>query len=414
MTIKRRSATLILWFILLFCISGFVLLAFRGNDPNSLYLCAGLAALILVQYNVLKSIFKHLERFALLIADFLCVLSLVMLYRLDPDIAMRQFLWIAAGNVVMTIALLVIRRTDNFGRANYFFMALGIGLLCTALFFAHSIGGAKNWVAIGNFSFQPSEFAKILFIVVSAYYLSARRNLRRLWPYVAYTGASVGLLVLSNDLGGGLLICGTFLVVFFVGTGNAWLTLGGAGVFSLGAVANYYLFSQVKVRVDVWRDPWSLFNNQGYQIVQGLMAIASGGLLGSGLGLGMPQVIPANQTDYIFASVSEEFGMAVGVMLIVFYLVFIIRGILIALHARTAWSALLVFGCTVMLSLQSFIIIGGVIKLIPLTGITLPFLSYGGSSVVSSFVQLGIIEGVAIRNGEQDEARISEMGGEVI
>ncbi|MEI6101948.1 MAG: FtsW/RodA/SpoVE family cell cycle protein, partial [Eubacteriales bacterium] len=181
-----------------------------------------------------------------------------------------------------------------------------------------------------------------------------------------------------------------------------------------GAISSYYLFSHVKVRVDGWQAPWSIYNNEGYQIVQGLMAIASGGLLGSGLGLGMPQVIPASHTDYIFAAISEEFGMAVGIMLIIFYLVFIIRGILIALHARNAFDALLVFGCTVMLSLQSFIIIGGVIKLIPLTGITLPFLSYGGSSVASAFLTLGIIEGVAIKNGEHDEAKISEMGGEVL
>lgn len=417
MIIKRRSATLILWFLILFCLSGFALLAFRKGepDPNAVYLCAGLVALILVQYNVLKGVFKHLERFTLLIADFLCVLSLIMLYRLNPDVAVKQYLWIVAGNVCMIIAMLVIRKIYNFGRANWLFMGAGIALLGAALIFARTVGGAKNWIGIGTFSFQPSEFSKILFIIVSAYFLSTRNSkLRELWVYVAYTAASVGILVLSNDLGGALLVCGTFLVLFFVGTGNGWLTLGGAGAFGLGAFASYYLFSHVQVRVDVWKDPWSLYNNEGYQIVQGLMAIASGGVLGSGLGLGMPQVIPANHTDYIFAAVSEEFGMAVGIMLIIFYLVFIVRGILIALHARNMFDALLVFGCTAMLSLQSFIIIGGVIKLIPLTGITLPFLSYGGSSVVSAFIQLGIIEGVAIKNGEHDEAKIAEMGGEVL
>ena len=414
MVIKRRSATLILWFLVLFCISGFILLAFRENQPdlNAVYLCTGVVALVLVQYNVLKGIFKHLERFTLLIADFLCVLSLVVLYRLDPDTATKQFLWIVAGNVVMVIALLVIRRVYNFGRANWLFIAVGIALLGSTLIFARTIGGARNWINVGPFSFQPSEFAKILFIVVTAYFLSTRKKMRQLWMYVVYTAVCVGLLVLSKDLGGALLICGTFLVVFYAGTGNAWLTFGGLGVFGLGALASYRLFSHVKVRVDVWRDPWSLYNDEGYQIVQGLMAIASGGLLGSGLGMGMPQVIPANHTDYIFAVISEEFGLIVGIMLIIFYLVFIIRGILIALHARNTFDALLVFGCTVMLSLQSFIIIGGVIKLIPLTGITLPFLSYGGSSVVSAFLQLGIIEGVAIKNGENDEAEIAEMGGE--
>jgi len=416
MIIKRRSTGVILWFMILFGISGLGLLAFREKefDPGALLLCMGMVALILVQYNVLKGVFKHLERFTLLIADFLCVLSLIVLYRIDPNVANKQFLWIVIGNVMMVVALLVIRRVYNFGRANWVFMVLMVVLLGSTLVFARTIGGAKNWIDIGSFSFQPSELAKILFIVVTAYFLSTRKKMRALWIYVVFTALSVGLLVLSKDLGGALLFCGTFLVVFYAGTGNAWLTLGGIGVFGAGAMGSYYLFSHVKARVDVWRDPWSLYNDQGYQIVQGLMAIASGGLIGSGLGLGMPGVIPAAHTDYIFAVVSEEFGLIAGLLLIGFYLVFIIRGILIALNARNAFDALLVFGCTVMLSLQSFIIIGGVIKLIPLTGITLPFLSYGGSSVLSAFLQLGIIEGVAIKNGENDEAEIAEMGGEFV
>ena len=414
MVIKRKSTGLILWFMMLFGISGFVLLAFSKDefDPGALFLCAGVVALILLQYNIMKGAFKHLERFTLLIADFLCVLSLIVLYRLNPEIAFRQFVWIAIGNVMMVITVLVIRKVYNFGRLNWLFMILAVALLGSTLLFARTIGGAKNWINIGAFSFQPSELAKILFLVVTAYFLSTRKKMRALWVYVVFTAVSVGLLVLSKDLGTALLFCGTFLVVFYAGTGNFLLTLGGLGIFGAGAVGSYYLFSHVKIRVDVWRDPWSLYNDQGYQIVQGLMAIASGGLLGSGLGLGMPGVIPAAHTDYIFAVISEEFGLIAGILLIVFYLVFIIRGILIALQARSAFDALLVFGCTVMLSLQSFIIIGGVIKLIPLTGITLPFLSYGGSSVIASFLQLGIIEGVAIKNGELDEAEIKEMGGE--
>ena len=223
-----------------------------------------------------------------------------------------------------------------------------------------------------------------------------------------------GILVLSTDLGAALLFCGTFLIMFYAGTGNKLVTLGGLGIFAGGAVAGYYAFSHVRARVEIWQDPWSRFNGSGYQIVHGLIAIASGGLFGAGLGLGMPQVVPASHTDYIFASICEEFGLIAGIMIIGFYLVFIIRGILIALNAKNVFDALLVFGCTVMLSLQSFIIIGGVIKLIPLTGITLPFLSYGGSSVMSSFIQVGIIEGIALKNGEMDEARFSEVGGDMI
>ena len=161
-----------------------------------------------------------------------------------------------------------------------------------------------------------------------------------------------------------------------------------------------------------WR--WASYNAQGYQIVQGLMALASGGLFGVGLGNGMPEVIPASHTDYIFSVIGEEFGILFAAIVIVFYLVFIVRGMLIALDARETYDALLVFGCTCMLSLQAFIIIGGVIKLIPLTGITLPFISYGGSSLLSSMLQLGILEGVAIKNSRREEEELQLMGEDIL
>ena len=228
-----------------------------------------------------------------------------------------------------------------------------------------------------------------------------------------FTAVCVMLLVVEKDLGAALLISGTFLIMFYAATGRTWLTLLGVGILGGGAFASYKLFSHVRTRVEVWQDPWSVYQDGGYQIVQGLMALASGGLLGVGLGRGMPEVIPVRSSDYIFAVIGEEFGIIIGIFVIIFYLVFIVRGILIALDARSTYDALLVFGCTAMLSLQSFIIIGGVIKLIPLTGITMPFVSYGGSSILASMIQLGIIEGVAVKNGKADEAALEMMGGEM-
>ena len=334
-----------------------------------------------------------------------------MVYRLDPDNGISQFFWIIGGNIAMIIIIAVIKRVKNFGKANWAFMIISVCLIASALVLGSTIGGAKNWIRFGPISFQPSEFAKIFFIIVSAYFLSTRHKKRQLWPYVVYTAVCALILVACRDLGAALLFCGTFLVMFYAGTSNVALTLGGIGAAVGGAFLSYGMFSHVKTRVSVWKDPWATYSGQGYQIVQGLMAIASGGLIGTGLGLGMPQVVPAAHTDYIFTSLCEEFCVIAGIVIVCFYLVFIIRGIIIALRARNAFDALLVFGCTVMLSLQSFIIIAGVIKLIPLTGITLPFLSYGGSSMVASFIQLGIIEGIAIKNGENDESRVTEMGG---
>ncbi len=415
MTIRKRSATAILFLQLLFIISAFGLLAFRNEKFDVLTLAAGgiLAFYNLFQFNMLKLSFKHIDRFVLLAAQFLWTLGMVVLYRLSADSAIKQFICLLIGTIAMIVVMLLIRRSRDFGKINWLFMGLTILLLLSTLALGRAIGGAKNWIDLGFISFQPSEFAKILFIVVSAYFLTTRDRLISFIPYMIFTAACVILLVVEKDLGAALLISLTFLIMFYAATGHTWLTFAGVGVLGAGAYASYKLFSHVQVRVEVWNDPWSRYQSEGYQIVQGLMALASGGLLGVGLGRGMPNVIPASQTDYIFTVIGEEFGIVIGIFVIIFYLVFIVRGILIALNARSNYDALLVFGCTAMLSLQSFIIIAGVIKLIPLTGITLPFISAGGTSILASMIQLGIIEGVAVKNGKADEQALKMMGGEL-
>jgi cell division protein FtsW (lipid II flippase) len=413
MIIKKYGTGIILTFIVLFLLSAFLLLSFKeGAFDFALFLPGLIFAIFLVlQYNILSVFFRHIDRFALLITSFLCALSIVMLYRMDPETGGKQFIWILVGNVCMIVALNVIARTRNFGRINWFFMTIAVGMLGITLALAQTTYGAKNWLTIGSFSFQPSEFAKILFLIVTAYFFATKMRKRDLWPYFLFTILCVGLLVMARDLGAALLFAGTFLIVFYVGTGNVGITLFSMAAFAGGALLSYGMFNHVRMRVEVWHDPWATYHDNGYQIVQGLLAIASGGLLGTGLGNGIPQSIPVAQSDYIFAAISEEFGIITAIALIAMYLVFIVRGVLIAMDARTRFDKLLVFGATCMLSLQSFIIIGGVIKLIPLTGITMPFVSYGGSSMLSSMMILGIIEGVAVKNGEYDEAELAEMGG---
>ncbi len=415
MTIRRRSTAALLFLQVLFIISAFGLLTFKGGVLDWQAAASGLILCLfnLFQYNILKSCFKHLDRFCLIVAQFLWSLGLVVIYRINPSLAIKQFLILMASTLVMVCVMLIIRKSVDFGRLNWLFMVLTFLLLASTLVLGRSIGGAKNWIKLGFFTLQPSEFAKILYIMVSAYFLTTREKLVSFIPYLIYTAACVMLLVVEKDLGAGLLIALTFLVMFFAATGRTLLTLLGVGVLGGGAYASYKLFSHVQTRVEVWQDPWATYNGQGYQIVQGLLALASGGLFGVGLGRGMPEVIPVRESDYIFTVIGEEFGIIFGIITILFYLVFIVRGILIALNARSTYDALLVFGCTAMLTLQSFIIIGGVIKLIPLTGVTLPYISYGGSSILSSMIQLGIIQGVAIKNGQKDEEELAEMGGEI-
>jgi len=402
-------------FMALFILSAFLLLSLRNEkfDIMTLGFGAALSVYFILQYNLLCMAYKNLDRCVLLTAQALMSVGFVVLYRLDASLAMKQFLFLLAGSVAIPVMIALIRRTRDFGRANWVFMVLTLGLLLSAIVLGRTVGGARNWIQIGPISVQPSEFAKILFIVVSAYFLSTRENLTSFFPYIGFTAACVVIQVFAKDLGSALLIGGTFLIMFYAATGRTLLTLLGIGVLGGGAVASYHLFSHVRTRVEVWQDPWGYYNTSGYQIVQGLIALASGGLFGAGLGLGMPSIVPANKTDYIFTVIGEEFGVIVGVLVIAFYMVFIVRGMLISIDTDNTFDALLVFGCTSMLALQSFIIIGGVIKLIPLTGITLPFISAGGSSLISSLLMVGIIEGVAIKNGDRDERKIQELGGEI-
>jgi cell division protein FtsW (lipid II flippase) len=401
---------------ILFILSACALLSFREGVFNLGIAIFGLGTsfVMLLAYNLAALIFRHVDRITLVICFFLASVGLVMLARLNMDTAVRQLIWLTGGTVVLFITIVVIKRATDFGRLNYLMMAGAFGLIAFAYLFAHTVGGARNWVTIAGLSFQPSEIAKVLFIIVSAYFFAEKRALLGNIIYAGFAGACVMVLVLSNDLGAALLFAGTFLIMFFAGTGRTLLTMAGLGVASGGAVASYYMFPHVRTRVEIWENPWRYHRTQGYQIVQGLMAIAAGGVFGAGLGLGYPSAVPVNTSDFIFAVICEEFGIIFGIIVILLYLVFIIRGMIIAMNAGSRFDALLVFGATCMLSLQSFIIIGGVIKLIPLTGITLPFISAGGSSMVACLTLVGIIEGVNVKNGERDEVEIRKAGGEVI
>ena len=410
--IQSRSTAAVVVLQTLFTLSAFSLLSIRNGvfDPWALIIGACLSAFNVVQYYLLKKMFRSMDHFVILVSQFLWSVGIVEIYRISQRYAVRQAIFLVFGTAVMMIVISVIKSSRDFGKLNWLFMGGAVILLASTLVLSRAIGGARNWINIGPFSFQPSEFAKILFIMSSAYFLSTRDKLTSFIPYIIFTAVCVILLVVAKELGTGLLICATFLILFYSATGRKLLTILGIGVFGAGASGSYRLFSHVRTRVEIWRDPWASYNAEGYQIVQGLLALASGGLFGTGLGKGMPGAIPASHTDYIFTVIGEEFGLIFAAILIVFYLVFIVRGMIIAMNTDSIYDALLVFGCTAMLSVQSFIIIGGVIKLIPLTGITLPFVSYGGSSLLSSMIQLGIIEGISIKNGSRDDRELEMMG----
>ena len=270
-----------------------------------------------------------------------------------------------------------------------------MALLLLPLKFGRETNGAKNWVSIGGFGFQPSELVKLSLLLVVSYCLSRRQ----VFLSVAFSGASLLILMLQKDLGTALLYYGVTLLLLYAATGSKLLVslgcVGGAG----GAVLGYSMFAHVKKRVAVWLNPWADYQGSGYQIVQGLIAIANGGVFGVGLGLGNASVIPESYNDYIFSVIVHEFGMVFGVFVLLIYLAIILRGVSIARQSDSAFHSLLALGCAV---------------LIPLTGVTLPFISYGGTSMVSSLCVIGLLQGVAARNRAQikEDKRLAMYGEE--
>ncbi len=387
--------------VLFFILSAFFLLAFHAEafDAGALAFGAVVSLATLLSYCLLALLAPHADRLLMLTTSFLCALGMVIQYRISPEAALRQLMMLGVGLVGMLVMLALMRRPRIFRMLSIPMALLSLGILGALLFIGKESGGARNWISIGGVLFQPSEFVKVALVFVLADAMTDRTHVGGLIPMFLFVGVVTALLVLQRDLGAAMLMIGTFLMVFFVATSNIGATLAALACGGAGAYASYLLFDHVRARVAIWQDPWATYSTSGYQIAQGLMAIASGGLWGLGLGQGSPKMIPAYHTDYIFAVICEEFGIVFGVGVIALYLLLVVRGVLIALNAEDRFSMLAAFGATALLAVQTFVIIGGVIKLIPLTGITMPFVSYGGSSMIACMLLVGILEGVAARSG---------------
>lgn len=387
--------------VFFFIVSAFLLLAFRGEafDAAALLFGAVVALITLLTYFLLAWLAPHADRLLMLAVCFLCALGMVIQYRISPETALRQLMMLGAGILGMLLMMVLMRRPHIFRILSIPMALISLGILCALLFIGKESGGARNWISVGGILFQPSEFVKVALVFLLADAMTEHTHVRDLIPLFLFVGAVTVLLVLQRDLGAAMLMAGTFLLVFFAATSNIGATFAALLCGGAGAYASYLLFDHVRARIAIWQDPWATYSTSGYQIAQGLMAIASGGLWGLGLGQGSPKMIPAYHTDYIFAVICEEFGILFGIGVIMLYLLIAVRGILIALNAEDRFSMLTAFGATALLAIQTFVIIGGVIKLIPLTGITMPFVSYGGSSMIACLLLIGVLEGIASRSG---------------
>jgi cell division protein FtsW (lipid II flippase) len=341
-----------------------------------------------------------------------------MIYRIDPDLAFRQGLWVVIGVGAFAALLLFLKDYRSLDHVKYILGLVAIGLLALPAVpgLGRTINGASLWVGIGPVVFQPGEFAKVLLVIFLAGYLRDNREVlsmgsgryalpspKHVGPLLVIWGGAMLVLFQTNDLGGGLLYFSVFLAMLWVATARWAYVAVGLGLFALGAWGLYHVTPHVQERVSIWLDcSWSVSNacpvyDEGYQLAQSIYAIAGGGLFGQGLGEGIlisPEghtYIPYLSTDFIFAAIAQELGLAGVAAVVLVYVVVLYRGFRIALLADDGFSKLLAVGLTSALAIQAFIIMAGVTGLIPLTGITLPFVSYGGSSVVANFLIVGLL-----------------------
>ena len=346
------------------------------------------------------------------LTNFLCGVGIVILYTVSPERGIRQTNFYVIGLAAMLVMSLIVSKVRRFKGLTVLSMLLGIGALILPLAFGQWNNGAKNWVSIPFFgSFQPSELVKLSLVLAMAYYFSAHRTVFQMMPAILFAGTCLLLLMLQRDLGTALIYYMTTLTMFYVACGNVPLTMiglaGGAGA----AVMGYKMFAHVKARVAMWRNPWSDPLDKGYQIIQALLAIGSGGLFGVGLGQGAPQNIPAYYNDFIFAVICEQLGIVFGVLLLAVYVLIVLRGVTIISRSRRSFDMLLGCGVLAMLAIQTVMIVGGVIKMLPLTGVTMPFISYGGSSLLSSMCMVGILHGICARAQEDLEEEVLSIKG---
>jgi cell division protein FtsW (lipid II flippase) len=352
------------------------------------------------------------------LAALLSGIGLVMTRRLEPDlaaryggiygdVALKQVIWVLCGVVLLALVSFVPWRMRWLKHYRYTWLLLGLLLVVIAAVFGVERNGARLWLSLGPFQLQPVELLKILLVVYLATYLDDHRALidrgafrlgrlslpplQYLVPLLLMCGLAIGLIVVQKDLGAALLFFAIFLAMLYLVTSRASYVAAGLLAFAAGAAALYPIFGHVRVRVDAWQDPWADPLGKGYQMVQALYALANGGWAGAGLGQGDPTMVPESHTDFMFTSVGEELGLVGALALLICYGLFAFRGYQLALRTRDSFQQLLAVGLTTAIVAQSLIITAGTTNLIPLTGITLPFVSYGGSSTLINFAMVGML-----------------------
>ena len=343
------------------------------------------------------------------IAGLLNGIGYVVIVRLNHRQAALQAVWTLLGMAAFIATLALVRHIRDLDRYRYLLGFGGVTMLLLPLLpgLGETINGSRVWVHIGPLNFQPGEFAKVALLIFAASYLAEKGvvlaegdrrlgplplpDLRALGPVALAWALSIVIMIAGHELGMGLLYFALFITMLYIGTGRRRYVAAGATLFGLAAVATYRSSPVLHERVTVWLDPWKTAQSSGYQIVQAVFAFGAGGVSGTGLALGSPTRIPAVQTDFIFAAIGEELGLVGTVAVLLAFLLIVGVGLRIAVRTDEPFAKLLAVGASAIFGIQTFIIVSGVIRLLPLTGITLPFVSYGGSSLLTNYILLALL-----------------------
>ncbi len=338
----------------------------------------------------------------------LMVTGILLLQRLDDSLALKQLVWFAAGLIIVSLMPVAIKALPKLYKFKYLYIIIALALTAFTFIAGEEVYGSKNWISIGGFGFQPSEISKMLLILYLATVFRKDGSIKNVFTGGIPSALIVLMLVIEKDLGGALIFFIIYMIMMYVATGKELLFLGGMGAASAAAVVAYKLFSHVRVRVAAWIDPWVDIDTGGYQIAQSLFAIGAGGFIGTGLTLGSPKTIPFVEKDIIFSAICEEMGIIYGIGIIFIFLIMFAASLKNASRIDDRFMSMISVGIVATMSFQTFLIIGGNIKLLPLTGVTLPFISYGGSSYLMSMVMFAFLSFISTINpkGSEEVAKV--------
>ena len=345
----------------------------------------------------------------------LIALGFIVITRLNYDKAVKQFTFICGATIVTIIVPLIIRKFKNLYKLKWLYFALGLGLLAMVLFLGVTTRGAKLSISFGPITLQPSEFVKVVFVFFVASVLSQKTNFKTVCFTTLMAGSFVLILVASTDLGSALIFFLVYVFLLYVATKKKWYLFAGIGAGTAASVLAYQLFSHIRVRIKMWQNPWSDENGKGYQIIQSLFAIGTGSWFGTGLFRGKPNTVPIVIKDFIFAAIVEELGGVTGIIVIMLCMSTFMIFIKIAMMQKNNFNKLIATGLGIAYAFQVFLTIGASMNMIPLTGVTLPLISYGGSSALCTMIMFSILQGLHIlavdeeKKNEREKSKTKEQ-----